>query len=111
MTLECTVRWMAFLLLLCLACCEEWYVPNSRMISDVEFKEKIENDKTTIKVVKFFIPNCVYCRYLKNVIDDLKAERKWSFEIYDFNCAWYPAVCNNLQIGSYPFTGIFNQKG
>lgn len=52
--------------------CEEWYMPNSRLISDKEFKEKVMDDHSTYKMVKFFTPNCVYCRYLKNLIDKLK---------------------------------------
>lgn len=53
--------------------CEEWYFPNSRMISDIEYKEKIINDHSTYKLVKFFTPHCQFCRYLKDVIDKLKA--------------------------------------
>jgi thiol-disulfide isomerase/thioredoxin len=36
-------------------------------------------DHSTYKLVKFFTPNCVYCRYLKNTIDKLKQEKQWSF--------------------------------
>jgi thiol-disulfide isomerase/thioredoxin len=66
------------LLLAFAALCEDWFMPGSRLISDVEFKEALTST-STYKMVKFFTPNCVYCRYLKNVFDTLKAERHWSF--------------------------------
>lgn len=99
------------LLLACTAFCEDWFMTNSRLISDVELREAMK-DKSTFKMVKFFTPHCVYCRYLKNVFDELKAEQHWSFEIYDLNCAWYPQLCNQeLKIGSFPYTAIYDEEG
>lgn len=65
---------LSLILLLSPLCyAEDWYFPNSRMISDAEYKEKIINDHSTYKLVKFFTPHCQFCRYLKDVIDTLKA--------------------------------------
>jgi hypothetical protein len=52
---------------------EEWFMPNSHLISEDEFQGKINGDGSTFKMVKFFSQNCVYCRYLKMVVDQLKA--------------------------------------
>lgn len=102
---------LSLLFLLACASCEDWFMPNSHMISDREFKTAIK-EAGTYKVVKFFTPHCVYCRYLKNVFDKLKSENNYEFPIYQLNCAWYPQLCNNeLKIGSFPYTVVYDQKG
>jgi hypothetical protein len=69
-------------------------------------------DRSTFKIVKYFSQNCVYCRYLKQVVDKLKHEKQWCFEIYDFNCGWYPNFCyQNVHAGSFPYTAIYDGEG
>ena len=51
---------------------EEWFMPNSRMISPEQFKTHIDQDSSSYKFVKFFTPQCMWCRHLKTVIDKLK---------------------------------------
>lgn len=100
------MEWMLVAVLLSMVRCEEWFMPDSRLISDVEFREAVKGD--SYKIIKFFTPNCVYCRYLKNVFDKLKHEKEWSFAIYDLNCNWYPRLCQELKIGSFPYTAIYD---
>lgn len=91
---------------------EEWFMPNSHLISDAEFPSKIRGDGSTFKMVKFFSQNCVYCRYLKMVVDQLKSEKQWCFEIYDLNCGWYSQFCyENVQASSFPYTAIYDGRG
>jgi thioredoxin-related protein len=91
---------------------EEWFMPDSNLISDSDFDRKIKEDKSTFKIVKFFSPHCVYCRYLKIAVDKLKHERQWSFAMYDFNCGWYPQFCmQNVRAASFPYTAIYNTEG
>jgi thiol-disulfide isomerase/thioredoxin len=92
--------------------CEEWYMPNSNLISDQEFKGKVEEDQLSFKFIKYFTPHCPYCRYLKQVMDTLKPQKEWCFKIYDFNCQWYPNFCKDHVRGtSFPYTAIHNHKG
>ena len=102
---------ISLIILLTFVCCEEWFMPNSHLISDIEFKTAIK-ESGTYKVVKFFTSKCTYCRYLKNVFDKLKSENNYEFPIYQLNCDWYPQLCNNeLRIGSFPYTSIYDQNG
>ena len=64
---------LATLLFCCAA--EEWYMPDSSLISDQEFDSKVKQDKQSFKFVKYFTPHCPYCRYLKAVFDQLKHTR------------------------------------
>jgi thioredoxin-like negative regulator of GroEL len=84
-------------------------MPDSHLINQEEFQQFVMNDKTTFKIVKYFSPNCGFCRYLKQVVDQLKHEKEWCFKIYDFNCAWYPQHCmTNVRSSSFPYTAIYN---
>lgn len=47
-------------------------MPDSHLINEQEFQQLVINDKTTFKIVKYFSPNCGFCRYLKQVVDKLK---------------------------------------
>ena len=92
------------------AVCEEWFFPDSRLISPDQFKEKVKNNNATYKVVKFFTPNCQWCRHLKTVIDKVKHEKEWSFEIYDLHCGWYGGWCmQEAKATSFPFTGVYDR--
>ena len=58
---------------------EEWYIPDSRMISPDQFKTHVTQDSSSYKFVKFFTPQCMWCRHLKTVVDKLKHEKTWNF--------------------------------
>lgn len=91
---------------------EEWYMPDSSLISDQEFQQKIIDDKSCFKFVKYFTPHCPYCRYLKAVFDTLKHRKEWCFSIYELNCQWYPQFCReNVHSSSFPYTVIYDQDG
>ena len=87
-------------------------MPNSNLISDIQFPQMIEGDLKSFKFVKYFTPHCPYCRYLKNVFDQLKVKKEWCFKIYDFNCQWYPKFCrDHVKSTSFPYTAVHNEKG
>ena len=91
---------------------EDWFMPNSNLISDKEFPRKVKEDNTSFKFIKYFTPHCPYCRYLKNVFDKLKTQKDWCFKIYDFNCQWYHQFCmQNVKSTSFPYTAVHDQKG
>lgn len=91
---------------------EEWYTIDANIISDVQFDEKILLDHSTFKIVKYFTPYCVYCRYLKKTMDDLKHARNWSFIVYDFNCQAYPQFCLvRAKATSFPYVGVYDTEG
>jgi thioredoxin-like negative regulator of GroEL len=70
------------------------------------------NDKNSFKIVKYFSPHCQFCRYLKQVVDKLKHEKQWCFNIFDLNCAWYPQHCSQyVRSASFPYTAIHNADG
>ena len=58
-----------------LVCSEEWFMPDSHLISDAEYQQLVLGDATSFKIVKYFSPHCQYCRYLKVVMDKLKHEK------------------------------------
>lgn len=92
--------------------CEEWYMPGSNLINDQQFADKITQDASAFKFVKYFTPHCPYCRYLKAVFDDLKGRKEWCFKVYDFNCQWYPQFCrDHVKSSSFPYTAIHDEKG
>lgn len=87
-------------------------MPNSNLISDKQFDDKIKKDNTCFKFVKFFTPHCPYCRYLKAAFDQLKPKKSWCFKVYDFNCQWYPQFCTqNVRASSFPYTVVYDAKG
>ncbi len=61
--------------LITLTNCDEWYMPDSNLISDSEFEDKVMKDSLSFKIIKYFTPHCPYCRYLKQVIDILKHKK------------------------------------
>jgi thioredoxin-related protein len=105
------LRVLVVIVVLILADCEEWFEPDSHLISEAEHAEKIR-DPTTFKFVKYFTPNCMYCRYLKMVVDKIKHEKEWCFTMYDFNCQWYPQFCfQTIRAGAFPHTIVYNPEG
>ena len=107
-----TSKILLIMLVIVLVKGEEWFMPNSNLISDKEFPTKIKKDTSTFKFVKFFTPHCPYCRYLKAVFDKLKPEREWAFKVYDFNCQWYHQFCmQSVKSTSFPYTVVYNEKG
>jgi thioredoxin-related protein len=90
---------------------EEWFMPDSRLISDEEWRINVK-EKDGFKMVKYFTPHCPYCRYLKAAVDKLKHEKQWCFEIYDLNCQWYPQFCmQEVHSTSFPYTVIYDNQG
>lgn len=103
---------LLFTTLITLSLAEDWFMPDSNLISDAEFKSKVVDDRLSYKFVKYFTPHCPYCRYLKAVMDALKHKKEWCFKVYDFNCQWYPQFCmNNVKSGSFPYTAIYDEHG
>lgn len=101
-----------FIAIIPLANSEEWFMPDSHLISDKQFIQFVLQDTSSYKFVKYFSPQCGYCRYLKVVMDKLKHEKEWCFKIYDFNCMWYPQHCQqNVRSGSFPYTTIHDGEG
>lgn len=84
-------------------------MPDSHLINEQEFTKYVKEDRTVFKIVKYFTPHCQYCRYLKQVVDKLKHEQEWRFQIYDLNCQWYPQLCNiEVRAGAFPYVGIYD---
>lgn len=59
-------------------------------------------------MLKFFTPWCRYCKYLKDIIDDLKARDKWAITIYEVNCdEANHHFCGKMGVHSFPKMKVF----
>jgi thioredoxin-related protein len=64
------------------------------------------------KFIKFFTRNCRYCRLLKQVEEQLREEKQWSFNFYAVDCSLHYDLCmTKAAMTAFPFVGIYDAQG
>ena len=91
---------------------EEWYEQGHQSLLDWSNFDSTVQQAGKFKFVKFYTRNCRYCRLLKQVEEQLRQERQWSFEFYSVDCSIHYDLClAKAAMTAFPFVGVYNTQG
>ncbi len=90
----------------------EWYEQGHQSLLDWSNFDATVGQAGKFKFVKFYTRNCRYCRLLKQVEEELRQERQWSFEFHSVDCSIHYDLClAKAAMTAFPFIGIYNTQG
>ena len=80
-------------------------------MTEKDFNKLVTNPQTRTRgtvIMKFFTPWCRYCRYLKDIIDNLLQKQHWQITVYEINCDGEDHnFCGSMGVRSYPKMSVF----